>query len=279
MKANYLSALLLSAAISSPAYAVLGEDYIQSSDITYKIFNNVDSENGECDIEERTYYKNKEERNIYSSADQSHCSEFKFTKEIGSSSLRYIKSSTTEDIWFEDEYGNVYSGISYISESYDQGIPVIREQMELNDFWTESSDITVKNKTKWDQTAPDTNLEFDGYRIDKFTVVSIDESYELLDESYEKCIKLYWDSFTSHDFSEYGYGDIESSEDIHLWFCPKIGLVKYELINHGITFELTGHSTDEVYTEGMEGGSGDGGGGSLPLSILTILGLVAVRRK
>lgn len=241
---------------------VSGADYIQSSAITFKMLQDVNSSTGECNIEERTYAGNNETRRYSNSTNGQECFETYFRKNITASTLDYTGFSTEGNFYVD---GSDQTGYFSYDESYNPGLPIIINQMVIGESWGyRTSDVNVKYREEFD--GEEYEDEFYYQRYDTFTLLGI-ETVNTAAGVFEECLKIYWDSADSLDYELQTY----------LWFCPDIGLVKYRYAGYSENWEMQEYSTEPSTSKSSSGGGG--GGGSLPISILTIIGLVAIRRR
>ena len=208
MKITNISVLILSTALTSPAFAstgvslpapdevALGADYIQASNIIGKTFNDVASVDGECDTEARLFIGNKEQRLTYSSINDDVCKRLNLTSEITESTLSYL----------DYEMPN----LNNFQAEYDPKFSLIIEEMHIGQSWGGESNehySYVYNDTTYSGTIT---------RTDTFTLNSI-EDILVGAQSYEQCLNIDWTTIRDSEFLS----------NFTLWFCPEIGLVKY----------------------------------------------------
>ena len=132
--------------------------------------------------------------------------------------------------------------------SYDPGFPVLVANMAVGESWEQGSTVT-------------NNGNYVGIRNDRFTLQDID-TVNVEADTFDQCLDILWEIDDPYSVDDLEY---------NLFICPDDGLVKYT--TEGQKWELQAIS--------YSSNANTSGGGSFPLSLISILGVFcfAVRRK
>ncbi len=141
---------------------------------------------------------------------------------------------------------------STVDVRYSPGVPVLVANMAVGQSWEQRSNTY------------DSEAAHKGYRNDSFTLQGI-ESVSVNAGNYSQCLNILWQGYDSYIMGSFAYT---------LYICPDVGLVKYAKAGENWQLQSMSHSSSANV-------GGSSGGGSLPLSMLVILGVIgiAVRRK